>query len=157
MKMSLKLLVILTVTLTHIETVMSAEVLFSIVNPQSHDEKSNNWKKLKGLPEFNPDVHSDGCSGGMSAIYQKMKFLHKKHGNKLRWRNCCVIHDKAYYYGGSKNHKKRADSELNQCVSQVVGHKSLGKAMEIAVKIGGSPSLPTSFRWGYGEDFRAED
>lgn len=141
---------------TYVKPVLSEEVVFKIINP-SPSIDNNKWKKHIGLPEFSPDAHSDGCSGGMSALYQKMKFLHKKYGNKLSWRECCTIHDKAYYYGGSKTQKKRADIELNSCVSQIVGRKFLGKAMEIAVKIGGGPYLPTSFRWGYGEDFREED
>jgi hypothetical protein len=29
--------------------------------------------------------------------------------------------------------------------------------MQIAVSIGGLPYLPTSYRWGYGEDFRGTE
>jgi len=155
--MKIQFIILLVIILTYVDPTSSEEVTFKIVNPLSHIEKSIKWKKLQGLPEFSPNIHSDGCSGGMSAFYKKMKFLHKKYGNKLSWRECCTIHDKAYYYGGSKAHKKRADIELNSCVSQIVGQKYLGKAMEIAVKIGGGPYLPTSFRWGYGEDFRDKD
>ena len=128
--------------------------LFRIVNPEN---SKTVWERHNKLPQFNAKYHSDGCSGGMSAIYQKLTFLHKKHGKTLEWRKCCVVHDKAYYYGGTKLQKEHADSELNRCVTQVVGKKYLGKAMQIAVKIGGGPNLPTPYRWGYGEDFRSLD
>jgi hypothetical protein len=90
----------------------------------------------------------------MSAIYSKLEFLHKKNGKTLKWRQCCEIHDEAYYYGGSKKLKNRADETLASCVSDVIGNQFLGKAMQAAVEIGGGPYLPTPYRWGYGEDFR---
>ena len=126
---------------------------FNILNPIT---KKTAWQKLSGLPPFNPQMHSDGCSGGMSAMYARMTFLHKNNNRKLRWHECCVIHDEAYYYGGNKQEKKQADKALSQCVTAVIGHKFLGKAMQLAVKVGGSPHLPTPYRWGYGEDFREE-
>ena len=130
---------------------------FKVKSPKASSNTSHNkWQKHVSLPTFDAEKHSDGCSGGMSAMYAKMTFLHKNHNNKLRWHECCVIHDKAYYYGGTKQEKKQADKALSQCVSKVVGNKFLGKAMQLAVKIGGSPYLPTSYRWGYGEDFRED-
>ena len=117
-------------------------------------QAKNLWLRLEGLPEFNSQQHSDGCSGGMSSIYAKLTFLHDKHGEKLKWHQCCVIHDKAYYYGGSQSEKKYADKNLKECVGKATGNKFLAKSMQIAVRIGGSPHLPTPYRWGYGEDFR---
>jgi len=128
---------------------------FNVLSPIK--PQSEQWIKLTGIPEFNVKIHSDGCSGGMSLIYSKLTFLHKQNGKTLEWRNCCEIHDRAYYYGGSKLEKKQADTQLSQCVTKVVGHQFLGKAMQIAVGIGGGPSLPTSYRWGYGEDFRTDN
>lgn len=115
---------------------------------------SKYWTKTEGLPNFNTEVHSDGCSGGMSAIYSELKFLHKKNGKTLEWRHCCELHDQAYYYGGSKKEKIRADENLASCVTKVVGNQFLGKMMQAAVEIGGGPYLPTPYRWGYGEDYR---
>ncbi len=125
---------------------------FTIVQKNNANIKA--WSKLEGIPEFNLALHSDGCSGGMSAIYSKLEFLHKNNGKTLEWRHCCEIHDTAYYYGGSKKQKIIADEKLGSCVSKVVGNKFLGKAMQAAVEIGGGPYLPTPYRWGYGEDFR---
>ncbi len=129
----------------------TTEPAFAVSSPEA---KNTVWQRHVGLPKFDAKRHSDGCSGGMSALYKKLTFLHKKHGAKLKWHNCCVIHDEAYYYGGTKEDKTQADKNLSQCVSKVVGNKFLGKTMQLAVKIGGSPHLPTSYRWGYGEDFR---
>lgn len=128
------------------------ELDFTII--QENSVNIDAWSKLEGIPEFNINLHSDGCSGGMSAIYSKLKFLHKHNGKTLEWRHCCEIHDKAYYYGGTKKQKIIADEKLGSCVSKVVGNKFLGKAMQAAVEIGGGPYLPTPYRWGYGEDFR---
>lgn len=123
--------------------------ILSPVNP-----KNERWHEITNIPTFNVNEHSDGCSGGMSLIYSKLTILHKKHGKTLDWRKCCEVHDKAYYYGGTKNMKKQADTRLSQCVTKVVGNEFLGKAMQAAVEIGSGPNLPTPYRWGYGADFR---
>ena len=120
---------------------------------------SQHWTRVEGIPKFDPQYHSDGCSGGMSATYSKLKFLHAKYGETLPWRDCCVIHDKAYYYGGSKEEKKMADAVLKECVSKTIGCSNsglvLGNIMEDAVWIGGAPYYPTSYRWGFEEDLRS--
>jgi len=130
------------------------DLKFSVIQENNSNTKA--WTKIEGIPKFDVNIHSDGCSGGMSAIYSKLEFLHEKNGKRLQWRHCCEIHDKAYYYGGTKKQKILADEKLSSCVSQVVGNQFLGKAMQTAVEIGGGPYLPTSYRWGYGEDFRIE-
>ena len=127
---------------------------FRVINQASNKAL---WVRHKNLPKFDRKIHSDGCSGGMSALYTELTFLHKKHGKELQWRSCCEEHDKAYYYGGSKEDKKLADLTLKYCVNKVIGHKFLGNAMQIAVRVGGGPYLPTSYRWGYGEDFKLNE
>lgn len=42
-----------------------------------------------------------------------------------------------------------ADKQLKSCVSSL-GQPAVGRLMEFGVRIGGTPVLPTSFRWGYG-------
>lgn len=132
----------------------TSEILKKIAS----SKKQALWQKITDIPVFTPKYHSDGCSGGMSAIYAKLKFLHNKLGKTLPWRQCCVIHDKAYYYGGSRKLKKKADEALKQCVSKTVGNENLGlilgMMMKDAVWVGGVPYFPTSYRWSYGEDFR---
>ena len=144
----LKVLLILNITI--ISACSGNGTGFRVINPKSSQEL---WVKHKNLPAFDKNIHSDGCSGGMSALYAQLTFLHEKHGSELQWRSCCEEHDKAYYYGGSKEDKKTADAALKSCVNNVIGTKFLGNAMQIAVKLGGGPYLPTSYRWGYGEDF----
>ena len=129
------------------------EILKQIASTKQKDL----WGKREGIPEFEPKRHSDGCSGGMSATYAKLEFLHAKYGNTLPWRQCCVVHDHAYYYGGSEEEKITADKKLKECVTEVVGNKTLGVLMKDAVLIGGVPYFPTTYRWGYGEDFRGTE
>lgn len=143
--------IIIVIILTFVACSEPTHYTFNVTNP---NRLNGNWQRHNHLPIFETRIHSDGCSGGMSAIYEKMTFLHKKHGKILQWRQCCEIHDQAYYYGGTKKDKQNADKALNACVSLVVGDKYLGKAMQIAVEIAGGPNLPTSYRWGYGEDFK---
>ena len=130
---------------------------FDIHSPGN--EQGNNWVRLEGLPTFTPALHSDGCSGGMSDTYEKLTVFHAKHGDTLPWRSCCVTHDEAYYYGGSKYEKMNADEILKKCVNDNQGGNAfgfmLGNIMQGAVTPGGLPYFPTSYRWGYGEGYRA--
>ncbi len=125
--------------------------------------KPDLWERVTGIPEFDPEKHSDGCSGGMSAFYALLRKKHPKifKAEELPWRKCCEVHDLAYYYGGTPDEKKAADQALKQCVTQTLGQDIsgilLGSAMEIAVTIGGLPYFNTPYRWGYGEDFRGTE
>lgn len=118
--------------------------------------------RIEGIPEFDPNKHSDGCSGGMSAAYALLpKQVREKFGKTLPWHQCCVEHDRAYYYGGSRTDKLAADETLKQCVAKTFKDENagrlLGLIMQTAVTIGGQPYFATSFRWGYGEDFRGTE
>ena len=148
----LKLLLVLTTLLIITGCTSQPKLNFVTQNPGSGQEA--HWVKLEGLPDFNPEKHSDGCSGGMSAAYAELTTFHVKHGNILPWRHCCVTHDKAYYYGGSMKEKKDADETLEKCVNHNQGGGALGAIMENAVTVGGQPYIPTSYRWGYGDDYR---
>lgn len=148
----MKYLCLLIVIVSGCSTQTESTAQFKIVSPVNPE--SEKWHKLSNIPVYDVRKHSDGCSGGMSLIYSKLTFLHDKFGKKLEWRHCCEVHDKAYYYGGTKIMKKQADKQLNQCVTKVIGNKYLGKAMQTAVAIGGGPNLPTPYRWGYGADYR---
>jgi hypothetical protein len=125
--------------------------------------KEDLWERITDIPEFDPKKHSDGCSGGMSVFYANFRKKHPKLHLKeeLPWRKCCEVHDRAYYYGGTRDEKKAADEALKQCVAQTIDQDItgilLGSAMEIAVTIGGLPYFNTSYRWGYGEDFRGTE
>ena len=120
-------------------------------------ERKDFYSEIEGIPEFDPQRHSDGCSGGMSAAYARATILHAKYGRTLPWRPCCVVHDRAYYYGGIKDKKRNADRALKACVDGMVGCKGLGLIVKLIVAIGGAAYFPTSYRWGYGEDFRGTE
>lgn len=125
--------------------------------------KPDLWERVTDIPEFDPKKHSDGCSGGMSAFYGSLpqEIRDRLSGDELLWRKCCEVHDRAYYYAGSREEKKAADEALKQCVALTLGQDIsgilLGSAMEIAVTIGGAPYFTTSYRWGYGKYFRGTE
>ena len=65
------------------------------------------------------------------------------------WLQCCVKHDLAYWQGGTFLQRLAADQDLERCVAQV-GEPAIAKLMLAGVRVGGTPFLPTQFRWGYG-------
>lgn len=82
---------------------------------------------------------SDGCSAFPDGTYQQ----------KELWLSCCTAHDYAYWQGGTYEERLIADEQLQQCVANV-GEPRIANLMLTGVRIGGSPYLPTAFRWGYG-------
>lgn len=65
------------------------------------------------------------------------------------WLSCCTEHDKAYWKGGTFDERKKADEALRICVIKV-GEPLVAELMRAGVLVGGTPFLPTHFRWGYG-------
>lgn len=82
---------------------------------------------------------SDGCSSFPNGTFQQ---------NEL-WLLCCVAHDYTYWKGGTFQDRVAADKELEACVS-AVGEPAIALLMLAGVRVGGTPYLPTRFRWGYG-------
>lgn len=66
------------------------------------------------------------------------------------WCECCVEHDRAYWRGGTADERRRADERFHSCVEAATGNPLLAKSMLAGVRVGGTPALPTHFRWGYG-------
>lgn len=82
---------------------------------------------------------SDGCSAFPDGtLFQQ-----------TLWQQCCTAHDLAYWQGGTYQQRLDADLELESCVTKI-GEPAIAKLMLAGVRVGGSPYLPTSFRWGYG-------
>jgi hypothetical protein len=106
-------------------------VLFSISAFAQTDSKAVNKK----LPA---DFKSDGCSLFFDGDY----------------RDCCVEHDKAYFFGGSSKERWQADKKLYKCVAAKKGfhHKIIAPIMWLGIRIGGVSWLPTPFRWGFGRE-----
>lgn len=82
---------------------------------------------------------SDGCSAFPDGTLTEQTL----------WLECCTAHDIAYWQGGTYQERLAADRELLQCVRQA-GEPGVAMMMLIGVRIGGTPYLPTGFRWGYG-------
>jgi len=89
----------------------------------------------KGLKPF----ASDGCSA-----FPEGTFTH----NEL-WLKCCTRHDFQYWQGGTFKQRVQSDIELKECVSKV-GEPEIALLMLAGVRVGGTPFIPTAFRWGYG-------
>ena len=68
------------------------------------------------------------------------------------WSACCVHHDVAYWKGGTYDERLAADEALAECVA-TIGKPKTAKLMLAGVRMGGTPYLPTSYRWGYGWPF----
>lgn len=66
------------------------------------------------------------------------------------WVACCVVHDISYWCGGSEADREAADQFLKRCVNEQSA--GVGNLFYAGVFVGGSPLLPTPWRWGYGWD-----
>jgi hypothetical protein len=82
---------------------------------------------------------TDGCSSFPEGTF----------ADKQLWLSCCIAHDYAYWKGGTYEQRLKADRALNQCVINA-GEPHIAELMLAGVRVGGTPFLPTSFRWGYG-------
>lgn len=65
------------------------------------------------------------------------------------WADCCVVHDGAYWRGGTAQERRQADQALRECVARA-GHPKTATLMYDGVRLNGMPLWPTWFRWGYG-------
>jgi hypothetical protein len=97
-------------------------------------------------PPFKESFTTDGCSGGMTTFW---KYLFN---NAPPWNDDCVIHDKAYWEAGTKERRLKADRILAGSVARK-GYPLIAAAMYYAVRIGGHPIFPFSWRWDYGRSY----
>ena len=84
----------------------------------------------------------DGCSGGMSWAWRKVL------KRPPPFEDCCHEHDQPYAIGGTEIERFCADMRLYFCVRDR-GWPKLAASMFRAVRIGGVPWLPVSWRWGF--------
>lgn len=85
---------------------------------------------------------SDGCSAFPDGTFEQQEL----------WLGCCTAHDLAYWQGGTYNDRVVADRALKACVERV-GEPEIAALMLAGVRVGGTPYLPTKFRWAYGWPF----
>lgn len=83
---------------------------------------------------------TDGCS----------LFFDRSPSGGADWCHCCVAHDLTYWRGGTEEARLDADRVLAACVAELSGSRLLSGVMFAGARLGGSPYLPTGFRWGYG-------
>jgi len=86
------------------------------------------------------DFTSDGCS----------LFPDGTIGDRTKWCQCCLLHDIAYWRGGTAEERKTADKALRDCVFACTKNEALAETMYIGVRAGGHPVFPTWYRWAYG-------
>jgi len=86
---------------------------------------------------------TDGCS-----LFPDRSIISSKD-----WCGCCVVHDLAYWRGGTAEQRLSADRALQACVAQSTGDKALAELMFSGVRAGGGPHYFTTYRWGYGWPF----
>ena len=82
---------------------------------------------------------SDGCSAFPDGTLEQQEL----------WLDCCTAHDLAYWQGGTYEQRLQADMDLQTCVAGV-NEPAIAALMLAGVRVGGTPYLPTEFRWGYG-------
>lgn len=70
--------------------------------------------------------------------------------DRAKWCECCLVHDIAYWQGGTDAERKRADEALRDCALERTKDKALAETMYLGVRAGGHPAFPTWYRWGYG-------
>ena len=97
--------------------------------------------KANSLQQLVPFT-TDGCSMFPNGTSDKPNL----------WLHCCKAHDLDYWQGGTKSQRLSSDLRLKQCVSDT-GQTNIAILMFNGVRVGGSPALPTPFRWGYGWPF----
>ncbi|ABI71677.1 hypothetical protein [Shewanella frigidimarina] len=82
---------------------------------------------------------SDGCSAFPNGTFEQSEL----------WLACCQKHDYDYWKGGTFDERLASDKALRACVTNV-GQPQIALLMLAGVRVGGTPYLPTQFRWGYG-------
>jgi len=94
--------------------------------------------KTTGVPHLDP-FESDGCT----------RFPDGPKEDPERWCFACDCHDFVYWKGGTFAERLAADKQLKTDIRET-GHPLAAALAFAGVRIGGSPLLPTPWRWGYG-------
>ena len=62
---------------------------------------------------------------------------------------CCVAHDLDYWAGGTYEQRKQSDKNLKSCIEKK-SNALVANMFYWGVRMGGSPDMLSSYRWGYG-------
>lgn len=135
---------------------------YDIVNTCSEPEELVRGKlrfsALKGLPvgpsskvfssatdKILRPFESDGCSSSPNGVTGT--------SDSQVWTACCVMHDAAYWKGGTYQEKEKADKDLKACIANS-GYPRVGLAYGASVQQFGGPNNQRSYRWGYGWNYK---
>jgi|SRR6185436_1858816 len=117
----------------------------------SDRERCSDCRHLNQPPIDYPFT-SDGCSGGLMCFLRIMWRVAYKIGRvktpEPPWEADCLIHDAAYWPGGSRADRLMADIKLATAVCGK-GYPFLARLMFLGISVGGVPRLPLPWRWGY--------
>ncbi len=86
---------------------------------------------------------TDGCS-----LFPDRSLI-----GKSDWCSCCLVHDLAYWRGGTAEERLKADADLKRCVLAASNCAELADFMFAGVRVGGGPYFFTPYHWGYGWPF----
>lgn len=71
--------------------------------------------------------------------------------------DCCIAHDKDYFFGGTRAERKASDKRLKQCVLSKGGgwkRRLLANTMYLGVRLGGIGVGKGPFSWGFGKRYK---
>lgn len=93
------------------------------------------------------DAMSDGCSAPRLAGSRVMSFTSAETA-------CCVVHDRAYYYGGTATARLASDRSLRACFVRAGSGTLEAEGVFLAVRASGGPEWMQSYSWDFGEGLR---
>ena len=85
------------------------------------------------------DFESDGCSCFPNGTPRSPDL----------WKQDCEVHDYAYWKGGTWGERKEADLKFRESIRER-GQPVVAEIAYAGVRVGGTPWLPTPWRWGFG-------
>lgn len=76
-------------------------------------------------------------------------FIDGPPGSPVLWKDCCVLHDLRYWFGGSQNDMNQADMRLKNCVEKKAG-TFWAKLIYQGVRAGHYSPIKNKYQWSWG-------
>ena len=93
---------------------------------------------VQRIPIELADFTSDGCSLFINGTFDNLEL----------WKECCTLHDLAYWRGRTEAEREQDDLAFKAYVEKKTGNAELAELMHQAVRARGEPYLPSWYRWG---------
>lgn len=71
------------------------------------------------------------------------------------WKNCCLIHDLRYWFGGSQNDMDISDLSLRTCVNKAAG-STWADLIYYGVRTGHHSPIKNKYQWSWGWEQKRE-